>query len=367
MISKISSHYGSSNRFDGKRLRKNNPIPTNTVTPTPTVTPTNTITPTPTPSITPTNTVTPTPTVTVTQSSTAGITPTPSITPTNTLTPSVTVTPTNTITPSVTVTKTITPTPSVTATNTPTPTTPAAPTAADATLGIWYDASDGLQFNPNGTNGTNITQWSDKAAIAHNAAPIGGPSTRPTVTTNYQNGKTVLYFDGGDGLSVNMSTYLQSLTGSTFIVVGKVTSLGTTNQEQHFIEGANGTTPLDAYSLILNGSTGYNVFVAGGKATSNATADTNFHIHTVVFNGSGATNSDKLKHRFDGVEKTLTFSQNVGTTTSAVINTLAIGAQGDSTAFLTGYIGEILLYTRTLTQSEITNTESYLKNKWGIA
>lgn len=282
-------------------------------------------------------------------------TPTPTATPTNTAT----ATPTNT------------PTPTATSTPTPTP-TPIPPVSSDPTLQIWYDASDVTTFNPSGANGTVITQWSDKSSTAHNATPISGsPGVRPAVIYNVKNGKSALHFDGTDGLAVNMSTNLQSLSGSTMIVVCKADSLGIANQEQHFVEGAvvqgSSYTPLDAYSLILNGTTGYNIFFAGGKAVSNATADTNFHIHSVVFDGSQSTNNTKLKHRVDGVDRTLTFSQNVGTATSALINAIAIGAQGDNTANLTGYIGEILIYTRTLSVSEITNTENYLKTKWGIS
>jgi hypothetical protein len=82
MISKISSHRGSSNRFGSKKSDVT-PTPTPTVTPTVTMTITPSSTETPTP--TPTNTVTPTETPTNT--------PTPTVTPTETPTPTITPTP----------------------------------------------------------------------------------------------------------------------------------------------------------------------------------------------------------------------------------------------------------------------------------
>lgn len=332
-----------------------------------------------TPSITPSISISNTPSLTpsISISNTPSLTPgisisnTPSTTPSLSISNTPSITPSRSIsnTPSITPTKSISITPSITFTPTPTP-SPIVPTNTDPTLQIWYDASDPTVFNPSSNNGAAITQWSDKSATAHNAAPLGSISSRPTVTTNFQNGKTVLYFDGNDGLGANMSTVLQSLTGSTMIVVGKATTTGSVGQEQHFIEGAriqgSSYTPLDAYSLIMSGSNGYNVLFAGGKALSDANMDTNFHIHTVVFDGNGSTNADKLKHRVDGVQKTLTYSVNVGSATSATINAMAIGAQGDNTANLTGYIGEVLIYTRTLNLTEITNTENYLKTKWNI-
>lgn len=247
---------------------------------------------------------------------------------------------------------------------------PITPAPADTSLAIWLDATATNIFNPSTANGTNITQWSDKAGISHNAAPLNN-TARPTVTSSFQNGKTVLYFDGGDGLASNMSTILQSLAGSTVFIVSKATTTGSLGQEQHFIEGAqiqgSNYTPLNAYSLILSGSYGYNLFFAGGQAkTAASTPNTAFHYHTIIFNGSGTANSDRLKYRIDGVEQSLTFGTNIGTTTSATVNALVIGAQGDNTGNLTGYIGEIIVYTRTLTNLEMLGTEAYLKNKWNL-
>jgi hypothetical protein len=52
--------------------------------------------------------------------------------------------------------------------------------------------------------------------------------------------------------------------------------------------------------------------------------------------------------------------------TSSDTSVFYIGETADATEDLDGYIGELLLYTKALTNTEITNTETYLKNKWGI-
>lgn len=55
-------------------------------------------------------------------------------------------------------------------------------------LQVWYDGSDSAQFNPtNPTDGAGITQWKDKSAFAHNAAPSGGATVRPLYKTNIKN------------------------------------------------------------------------------------------------------------------------------------------------------------------------------------
>jgi hypothetical protein len=37
-----------------------------------------------------------------------------------------------------------------------------------------------------------------------------------------------------------------------------------------------------------------------------------------------------------------------------------------TTSYLNGYVAEMLIYHRGLTASEITQNETYLKNKWGL-
>ncbi|MCH2376444.1 MAG: hypothetical protein MK538_19840, partial [Planctomycetes bacterium] len=44
-----------------------------------------------------------------------------------------------------------------------------------------------------------------------------------------------------------------------------------------------------------------------------------------------------------------------------------IGAGWNPLYYFTGYIGEILVYDRALTDSEIRLVEQYLGSKWGIA
>jgi hypothetical protein len=342
------------------------PTPTQTITSSSTSTPTPTLTETPTPTLTSSSTNTPTPTPTLTSSSTS--TPTPTITSSSTSTP----TPTPTLTSSSTSTPTPTITSSSTSTPTPTPTatTPSAPTSSDATLQIWYDASDSTVFQPNGNNGTQITQWNDKSAIAHNANPVGSTDTRPTVTYNVQNGKSALYFDqNNDGLEVNMSTSLQSLSGATIIMALKF--IDTSNVPQQIMLGGTKTggsfSSNNNFGMSLTGvvSYPYRIAMGGGIILSDMPKDTNFHVHTVLYNGTAAYNT-KLKHRVDGTERGILVSSEPTSSTSATINTLIFGVDSINASDLYGYIGEVLIYTRALTTGEIINAENFLKSKWGL-
>ena len=286
-------------------------------------------------------------------------TQTPTVTPTNTITPSIT--PTNTVTPTVTPTNTVTPT--YTPTVTPSPTQAVVP--SDPSLQIYYDASIDTNFNPTPLSGDTFTQWYDSSASAHNANPIGGATTRPAWWTNVQCGLSAVKFDGtSDGLSVNPLTSIANIPGYTAIVLGKLLSTGTTQQ---FVTSGIGSVSTNNSNLRLSGGT-FVVGAAGGTAQTAQIADLNPHMWTMVFDGTQSTNTNKLKFYIDGVQKSLTFLSNVGTSTNASIDTLYIGVNRLGTSsfqyYYGGFMYEILLWTRVLTPSELSAVHSYLDNKW---
>ncbi len=284
-------------------------------------------------------------------------------TPTPTPTPSNTVTSTNTPTPSVTPTNSVTPTPSVTPTNTVTPTitpsTSLAVVANDPTLEIWYDFSDNSTITL-GT-GTDINSVNDKSTGTVKPANSTG-GKRPKQVTNYQNNLNVSYYDGANDLfTINPITNFQSLTGNTMIIVGKFNNASATNTMTQL--GTNGAQRNASWLSISGGN--YKVGMGQGLATSSA-ADTNFHVFTCVFDGTQTGDSNRVKFRIDGIQQPLTFSQSPSTITSSDTSVFYIGETADATEDLDGYIGEILLYTKSLTVEQLTNTENYLKNKWNI-
>ena len=354
------------------------PTMTASLTPTPTITVTPTATVTITPTATPTSTLTPTPTNTVTPSPTPSITPTPStstllecdivvtLLPSPSISPTPTLTPSNTPTMSITPTMTITPT--VTPTMTPTPTQAVIPT--DPTLEIYYQGSLATYFTPTPTSGSTFNQWVDSSSNAHNANPICG-SCKPEWWSNVQNGLGGAYFNGTTmGLSVNPLTDLQSINGETIIVVAK--TLNTSSTSQYIQGGEDGNTGLNSVFLRQSGGT-YNIAEAGGFGVVSGTpVDLNPHIFSIVFSGSGANNSDRLKLRIDSVEQSINFTSNVGTTTSSVIDYVFLGvsytepAAGTEQYYYNGLLFDVLVYSRALPPSELDAVESYLSNKWNI-
>src|SRR5210317_2554378 len=209
-------------------------------------------------------------------------------------------------------------------------------TDAATTLQVWFDGADSGHFTPAVSDGDTFTQWTDKSNFAHNANPTGGATTRPTFRSAIQNGKSIVRFDGtNDCLSINPVAWAQSLAGMTVITVSKFSSTS----------GAQTLTTSDQDDMGIFIDTNYKVTMAGASADSSTAADTSYHIHTLKFDGAGVGNAARLIYRLDG--------------------TIFLGCD-DSAEFMNGDVAEYLIFNKALSNSEMTNVETYLTTKWGL-
>ena len=239
------------------------------------------------------------------------------------------------------------------------------PKTNETTLDIWFDAADDTTI----TYATSpyIQAWDDKSVgtTVKPANTSGNSTVKPQYITNFLNGKNVVYFDGQNDLfTVNPFPTLQGLTGCTYIVVYKTLS-GSTSQVVSQMK--TNTTPVnELYLGITSGST-YSVGGGGGFATTTGTTtNTNFNIHTIKFDGTKSTNDTKLIYRINKIAQSLSFTINVGTAVNANVAYLHLGESAAGNNDFSGYIAEILLYTRILSDVEIANMETYLETKWGL-
>jgi hypothetical protein len=226
-----------------------------------------------------------------------------------------------------------------------------------ATADIWYDAASPAYFQPtNPTNGASLTQWNDRSNAAHNAGPSGG-ANKPTYVTPAQNGYGAVRFTGTQNLQITNTTWAASKAGFGQFVVARLNNNTT---------GTRTLTQSDTNGFKIQYNTGtWTVGTAGGTATTAITADTGWHIFTLLFDGAGSTNSDKLKFRYDSTDRSLFFSSNVGATTAAGTSKLNFGWDGSGNYWL-GDIAEVLLFTSAQNSTQVGLIEGYLKNKWGI-
>lgn len=230
-------------------------------------------------------------------------------------------------------------------------------TDADTTLQSWFDGSDSAKFVPSGpTDGDTFTQWTDKSNFAHNANPTGGATTRPLFKTSILNSLSVVRFDGtNDCLSINPVAWSQSLSGMTTIAVSKYASTS----------GTRTLTTTDQEDMGIFIDTNYKVSMAGASADTGTAANTDFHIHTLKFDGTQSDNATRLVYRIDKANTSLTFTGTVGATTSASNGTIFLGCD-DNSEFLNGDVAEFLMFNKALSGAEITSVENYLSTKWGL-
>lgn len=230
---------------------------------------------------------------------------------------------------------------------------------------VWYNSDLGtnVNFNNNITTGTRVNQWTDRSGAAHSSN--GSGAGRPTWISPFLNNYGVLQFNGtGNVMTVNPVTWMQSLSGYSLFMVARASSLATLQYLS--------ATDTGGFAIFHNG-TNWGVATSGGTGISTVTGDTtNFRIFGLIYDGTQTTNADRLKFRYAGTNRSLSFTGTVGSTTSATAKYWNIGASssvinvvGDQN-FYNGYMCEVMMWTRALSNSEILGVEQYLKNHWLI-
>ena len=193
---------------------------------------------------------------------------------------------------------------------------------------VWYDASNGSTTNFNVTLSDNddVSQWKDKSGTGHNANKSGNASVKPNWRSNIQNGYGIIRFNGSsESLNINPITFMQSQSAFTMFVVAKATSLS----GNRALVGTN----TSGYRIYFNG-TNYQIATASGTGTSSVAGDTtNFHIFTVIFDGTATGNANRLKFRYDEQDQSLNFgATTVGTATNASATHFYIGVDDTNSA-----------------------------------
>lgn len=225
------------------------------------------------------------------------------------------------------------------------------------------------------TSGTEVSAW-------HNAGGLTSrdwnslANARPEWFANIQNGKGVVRFNGttsgtptgedadtNESLTINPIGYLQSLTGVTQVLVFR--SLSTSAGTRYAC-----STDVGGFQWGQNGTQWIGGFANATFTVDTLVADTNFHHVVLWYDGTQTGNANRLKVRIDGAPTTLTFTGTVASATSSTSKYFYGGATGtgatNQTNFWIGDIGELFIWTRTLTTPEVVAMEEYLSNQWAV-
>lgn len=220
-------------------------------------------------------------------------------------------------------------------------------------LKLWLDASDASTV----TVVTGVSQWTDKSGTG-NTVVQATEVNQPTYSAAVQNGLNAILFDTSTWYLVKTSpTGLTSLAAMTVFMVSTAAGTGSTRQAVGVWEASNLCWRIAKVANQLGRQ--IEVSAAGSVAvTVNANAGTQdvFYVTTAT------------------VDPTTTAINHAGTdatgstpgTLFASASPLYVGASVGPTALWNGYIGEILVYNRKLSATEISEVQTYLNDKWDL-
>ena len=220
-----------------------------------------------------------------------------------------------------------------------------------ANIELWLDASDLPTITH--TSGA-VSTWGDKSGNNNDATQVT-VSRQPTTGVTLQNNKNVLDFDGGDSLVLPSALYSIPAGDSTVFVV----SVQTSSALDYIISMTEGGA--SRYALRYNSG----LTDIGFRSRSDS-------VNTVTATGGTSTNFQVLMGRRNGTLQAVSinggseFSNNLALDETG-IDGAKIGNLTDAAGFqLTGSIAEIILFSRSLSQDEISDVVNYLKTKWSI-
>jgi hypothetical protein len=221
----------------------------------------------------------------------------------------------------------------------------------------WWDANDAATVT---LNSGAVQTWTSKAGL-NTAASQSTANNRPVTTT--VNGKTAVSFDGvNDGLDFTGV----SRTDETWIIAAAQTA-DQSGQRQMLSDGSAGTGMSATKASVKFFEVAFGGFTEGTnrlRPQYSATASTLMGPGVFTCVRSAAAGGFVF---IDGTQRTGAVSPFASSFSTSNADTMSRIGYYSSTLFqFQGWIGEILCYSRPLSDSERLRVERYLGKKWGI-
>lgn len=229
-------------------------------------------------------------------------------------------------------------------------------------LQIWYDLSN--ESTVNLTGGAVIAVDGIGWASTHDAN-TSGVSDRPTYAYANRNNLNTAIFDGtSDYFTINPFTNFSpggiGISGYTMFVVNKFDD----TDEQRLTEtDATGTSDM---GFGINASGKWEYYIGGGTYTG-SDADTDWHVHSFVYDGSQADSSEFNAWVDNTAITGGTETSSIGDSALTDTTIVYIGTDENTSLWFDGTLGEIIFFTRALTDAEVNAVNLYLMTKWGVA
>ncbi len=232
-------------------------------------------------------------------------------------------------------------------------------------LSLRLDASDANTITKDGSD--LVSQWDDLTSNNNNATQ-GTAANQPKYIASAINGLPALQgrHDGStlSTMTISDSASLDLATGYTAIIV--VQRVADTGAEEcvfgkyapngNFRVGFN--TGNDVYHITANSGITGNIGTGVGISLASPT------ILTARYAGADGADALEIRTRDD-----TTITEVDGAVSGGILNdgtNFTLFSRTFSSTAFQGYIGEVLFYSRELSDSEVSAIESYLITKWGI-
>jgi hypothetical protein len=243
----------------------------------------------------------------------------------------------------------------------------------------WWDASDHGSISVS----TGVSEWRDKSGNGKTLSQSTS-GARPALTLNALNGLPVVTFDGTDDVlnaaTASDWTFLHNSTGSTVIAVVKAGNTSDPGGAYTLLGSNGGASANIGYaiwfddrsivpannrlsSLISNGTVG---FSSVSNLADNVFTFNTPHVVSVVSDPSNATAANKQFNYIDSGSALNNNTLTQAVSTSAPTFTLQLGALGSSILFFAGYMAEICVFNKILSNADRLRVEGYLAWKWGL-
>jgi hypothetical protein len=218
-----------------------------------------------------------------------------------------------------------------------------------AGLSAWYDASVASSLTL--TSGF-VSQWDDLSGSGLHLTQATEANRPGTGTIN---GKTAVDFDGSNDL---MQVTADVFPG-TLMVVGSLDSIAASAMAAFAADAA--TNSANAFWISSPAQwrlVGFDASIPASYAHSGGTALASQPVLATVLHGASNVS------RIDGAPLAGTTNVTGGNTQGVTVGARVIS--GSPSTLWNGQIGEVLLFNRVLTASEVSKAESYLASKWGV-
>jgi lysophospholipase L1-like esterase len=242
-------------------------------------------------------------------------------------------------------------------------------------LKLWLDAGAITGLN----DGDAISTWIDSSGLGNNAAQ-STPARKPTYKVNQKNGKPAVKFTGASNNALGTPAIDFSTTQAlTIFIVMSSNGIPSANDQYILTLGSDYFGAQDELAILRKKTTGKMYSVHSGAATDafQSSRDPSGYISfcavndkSIVQTGAPFYQIHEAWNYIDGLSSNGSTGGNGGENTNTFGNKpIYVGAFHGGTGPVwgfDGYVAEVIIYARNLTDSERNQVDVYLKNKYAL-